>query len=77
MKNALHTLAEGYTVRIPFSLILAVSLFFGVASDAGAKAIKQKGFASPEEAVTAFVNGIKANDNEAVWAMRGCLLTNG
>ncbi len=71
MKNALHTLQKVTLCGFLFSLILAVSLFFGVASDAGAKAIKQKGFASPEEAVTAFVNGIKANDNEAVWAILG------
>jgi hypothetical protein len=54
-----------------FSLILAVFLIFGVAGDAGAKAIKQKGFASPEEAVTALVNGVKADDKEAVWAILG------
>ena len=71
MKNTLHTLQKVTLCGFLFSLILIVSLFLAAAGDAAAKTIKQKGFASPEEAVTAFINGMKANDNETVWAILG------
>jgi Protein of unknown function (DUF2950) len=55
-----------------FGLALAVFLLSGIMDgDADAKAMKQKGFASSEEAVTAFVDGLKTNDTEAVWAILG------
>lgn len=55
-----------------FGLALAVVLLSGViGGEAEAKAIKQKGFASPEEAVTAFVDGMRANDTKGVWAILG------
>ncbi|HWR89724.1 MAG TPA: DUF2950 domain-containing protein [Dissulfurispiraceae bacterium] len=71
MKNTLHTLQKVTLCGFLFSLILIVSLFLVAAGDAAAKAIKQKGFASPEEAVTALVNGVKADDKETVWAILG------
>ncbi len=55
-----------------FGFALAVFLLSGfIGGDAEAKAMKQKGFASPEEAVTAFVDGMRAKDTKAVWAILG------
>jgi hypothetical protein len=55
-----------------FGLALAFFLFSGVTDgNAKTKAIKHKGFASPEEAVTAFVEGMRAHDSKAVWAILG------
>jgi hypothetical protein len=67
------TFSERVTLRgCLFGLALAVFLLSGViGGDAEAKAIKQKGFASPEEAVKAFVEGMRANDTKGVWAILG------
>ena len=72
MNNTLHTVHR-FTLRgCLFVLALAVFLLSGVADgDAKTKAIKQKGFASPEEAVTAFVEGMRAHDSKSVWAILG------
>lgn len=55
-----------------FVLALGLLLSPGVAGgEAKAKAVKQKGFASPEEAVTAFIEATKAHDTKTVWAILG------
>lgn len=72
MKNTLRTLHKFTLCGFLSCLALAVLLFSGVSvGDAKTKAIKQKGFASPEEAVTAFIDAVRSNDTKSGWAILG------
>ncbi len=50
------------------SLVAAIVIFAGIAVDA---AVKQKGFASAEEAVKAFITAVKADDEKELVAIFG------
>jgi len=63
--------SESYGLRL-LALVVAVmiSVFAGIAADAGARQ-KQKGFPSAEEAVKAFMEAIKSNNDKEVMSIFG------